>query len=63
MIKLGRILIRDESSIIEARNKIRLLAEDPKFNSMQVTRLAAITSELCRMGSSKRQRGEYGGGF
>ena len=49
MIELGMILIKDSSSIMEVRNKIRLLAEDLKFNSIEVTRLATITSELCRM--------------
>lgn len=49
MIELAMILIRDEASIVEARNKVRLLAGDLKFSSMKATRLATITSELCRM--------------
>jgi len=48
MIKLGKILIKDKSSIVEARNKIYLLAEDLKFSSMSATRLATITSDLSR---------------
>jgi signal transduction histidine kinase len=48
MIGLGKILIKDKSSIVEARNKIYLLAEDLKFSSMSATRLATITSDLCR---------------
>jgi len=48
MIELGKIPIKDSSSIVEARNKIYLLAEDLKFGSMSVTRLATITSDLSR---------------
>lgn len=48
MIELGKILIKDKSSIVEARNKIYLLAEDLKFSSMSTTRLATITSDLSR---------------
>jgi signal transduction histidine kinase len=48
MLKLGKILIKDKSSIVEARNKIYLLAEDLKFSSMSATRLATITSDLSR---------------
>ena len=49
MIELGTILITDTTSIVEARNRIRLLAEDLKFDSMAATRLATITSELIRI--------------
>jgi len=49
MIELGMIRIRDEASIIEARNKVRLLAADLKFNSVEATRLATIISELSRI--------------
>jgi hypothetical protein len=48
MIELGKIPIKDSSSIVEARNKIYLLAEDLKFSSMSATRLATITSDLSR---------------
>ena len=48
MIALGDIPIRDETSIVEARNKIRLLAEDLKFSATGATRLATITSEIGR---------------
>jgi len=48
MIELGKILVKDSSSIVEARNKIYLLAEDLKFSSMSATRLATITSDLSR---------------
>nr|HID58921.1 response regulator [Desulfobacterales bacterium] len=48
MIELGRIQIKDETSIVEARNKIRFLAKDLKFDSMNATRLATVTSELSR---------------
>ena len=49
MITLGQIHIRHTSSIVEARNKIRLLAGDLQFNATTAARLAAITSELSRM--------------
>jgi len=48
MIELGKILIRDNISLIEARNKIRLLGQDLKYSSMSVTGLATITSEIIR---------------
>jgi signal transduction histidine kinase len=48
MLEIGKIIIKDKSSIVEARNKIYLLAEDLKFSSMNATRLATITSDLCR---------------
>ncbi len=48
MIELGTIPIKNETSIIEARNKIRLLAEDLRFGSIIATRLATVTSELSR---------------
>jgi len=48
MIELGKILIKDSSSIVEARNKIHLLAKDLRFSSMSATRLATITSDLSR---------------
>ena len=48
MIELGNISIKDETSIVEARNKIRILAEDLKFDSITATRLATMTSELSR---------------
>lgn len=63
MINLGRILIKDESSIVEARNKIRLLAEDLKFNSIAVTRLVTITSELSRLIYQKDEESSIVVGF
>jgi len=48
MIELGKIFIKDSSSIVEARNKIYLLVEDLRFSSMNATRLATITSDLSR---------------
>lgn len=49
MIDLGKISVKDETSIVESRNKIRLLAEDLKFDAIGATRLATITSELTRI--------------
>ena len=48
MIELGKILIRDNISLVEARNKIRLLGQDLKYSSMSIIRLATITSEIIR---------------
>ncbi len=48
MIELGQIIIRDDASLVEARNKILKLSEDLKFGSICAARLATITSELVR---------------
>ena len=48
MIELGSILIQDENSIVDCRNKIRVLAMDLNFGSVEATRLATATSEICR---------------
>jgi signal transduction histidine kinase len=63
MIELGKILITDNTSIVEARNKIRLLTEDLKFNSMGATRLATITSELIRIMYQKGEESSIVVGF
>ncbi|MFH0803356.1 MAG: ATP-binding protein [bacterium] len=63
MIVLGTILIKDESSIVESRNKIRLLAEDLKFGSIAATRLATITSELSRIIYQKNEESSIVVGF
>jgi PAS domain S-box-containing protein len=46
MIKLGTILIKDKTSIVDATNKIRMLAEDLKLSPITATKLATMTSEL-----------------
>ena len=48
MIELGTIPIKNQASIVEARNKIRLLAEDLELDSITATRMATMTSELSR---------------
>lgn len=48
MIGIGTIHIKDENSIVEARNKIRQLAEDLRFGTTGATRLATVTSVLSR---------------
>jgi len=48
MIELGKISIEAGPSIVEARNKIRALAEDLKFSSVDATRLATVCSEMSR---------------
>ena len=47
LIELGAISIRDEDSIVHCRNKIRVLAMDLNFGSLEATRLATATSEIC----------------
>jgi sigma-B regulation protein RsbU (phosphoserine phosphatase) len=49
MIKLGEIAIVQPSSIREARNKIRAVAEAVLQDSVAATRLATATSELGRL--------------
>jgi PAS domain S-box-containing protein len=46
MIKLGKIPIKDKTSIVDATNKIRMLAEDLKLSPITATKLATMTSEL-----------------
>jgi len=53
MIELGKISINDETSIVEARNKIHLLAKDLNFTPIEAERLAIITSEFSRIIYSK----------
>jgi signal transduction histidine kinase/DNA-binding response OmpR family regulator len=48
VIELGAICIRDENSIVQCRNKIRILAMDLNFGSVESTRLATASSEICR---------------
>jgi PAS domain S-box-containing protein len=46
MIKLGTIPIKDKTSIVDATNKMRMLAEDLKLNPITAIKLATMTSEL-----------------
>ena len=48
MIILGTIQINHSRSFIEARNKIRVLAELLADDSITPTRLAIATSQICR---------------
>jgi len=48
VIELGVICIRDEISIVQCRNKIRTLAMNLNFGSVESTRLATASSEVCR---------------
>ena len=48
VIKLGKIRINHSQSFIEARNKIRVLAELFAEDSITPTRLATATSQVCR---------------
>jgi len=47
MFTLGTIFIKDESSIVDARSKIRNLAVDLGFSTIESTRLSTATSEIC----------------
>ena len=49
MINLGTISIKGSQSIILARNKIRTLTGDLKFNSVNTTMLTSVTSSLGRL--------------
>ena len=49
IIELNTIQIIDETSIVEARNKILVLAQDLNFDAISSTRLATISSELSRV--------------
>ena len=48
MIELEKLLIRDDSFIVEARRKVQALARDLKFDSLRTARLAICASELSR---------------
>jgi signal transduction histidine kinase len=63
MIDLGVISVKDQSSIVESRNKIRLLAEDLKFSPSAAARLSTITSELSRIIYKKDAESEIAVGF
>jgi signal transduction histidine kinase len=49
MIELGRIRVRHRTSICEARNKIRGLADALGYNPVATTRLATAVSEATRV--------------
>jgi signal transduction histidine kinase/CheY-like chemotaxis protein/HPt (histidine-containing phosphotransfer) domain-containing protein len=48
MIEFGEIRIRDEASIVEARNKLYRFAEALQFDSITATRIAVAASEQSR---------------
>ncbi len=54
MIDLGRLRIDTDASIVDARNKVRALAEALGFAEIIVTRTAIVASELCRTNLKKR---------
>jgi len=47
MLEMGEISIRNENSIVQCRNKIRILAVDLNFSFIQATRIATASSEIC----------------
>jgi sigma-B regulation protein RsbU (phosphoserine phosphatase) len=48
VIDLGTIAIHGESSVLEARNKMRAVAEEMSYPEVEATRLATATSEIAR---------------
>lgn len=48
MIELATFPINSSAAITGARNRVRFLAEDLEFDVFAATRLAAMTSNLCR---------------
>jgi two-component system sensor histidine kinase/response regulator len=51
MIELGNLSVRNANTRVEALKKIRSLAEDLGYGPIHATRLEAIVSEICRLGS------------
>ena len=51
MIQIGKLLIKNQDAVIEARNKIMSLAESLCFNEIKSARLASIASEVCHSGN------------
>ncbi|UCF46894.1 MAG: hypothetical protein JSU89_06855, partial [Myxococcales bacterium] len=49
MIHLGSIAIRGDDSVLEARRKIRAVAEHLAHDAVTATRLATLTSEIVRL--------------
>jgi signal transduction histidine kinase/CheY-like chemotaxis protein len=56
MFILGTIFIKDESSIVHARSKIRSLAVDLGFSEIESTRISTATSEICWLLLAKQQQ-------
>jgi PAS domain S-box-containing protein len=50
MIKLGNLSVKNENTRVEARKKIRLLAENLGYDPIQATRLETIVSEITGLG-------------
>jgi hypothetical protein len=55
MIKLGRMRIETEASIVDARSKIGALARSFGFDAATVTRTATLVSEMCRKAHESRR--------
>ncbi|MBE0460369.1 MAG: hypothetical protein IBX60_01865 [Candidatus Aminicenantes bacterium] len=49
MIELGKLLLTNEYSIVEARKKILHIAMNVGFDTIDSSRLASITSEISRI--------------
>jgi sigma-B regulation protein RsbU (phosphoserine phosphatase) len=47
MIQLGTVQIHNDNSIVQCRNKIRVLSLDLDFSPVVATRIATATSEIC----------------
>jgi len=48
MIEIGTIAIKSRNSVFDSRRKIRDLARALEFDSIHASRLASVSSELCR---------------
>ena len=51
MIELGKLSVKNTNTRVEALKKIRSLAEDLGYGPIHATRIEAIVSEICRLGS------------
>jgi signal transduction histidine kinase/DNA-binding response OmpR family regulator len=51
MIELGILSVKNTNTRVEALKKIRSLAEDLGYDPIHATRIEAIASEICRLGS------------
>ncbi|MFT7073878.1 MAG: sigma-B regulation protein RsbU (phosphoserine phosphatase) [Patiriisocius sp.] len=47
MIQIGTVQIHNDNSIVQCRNKIRVLSLDLDFSPVVATRIATATSEIC----------------
>ena len=51
MIELGKLSVKNANTRVEVLKKIRSLVEELGYDSIHATRIEAIVSEICRLGS------------